>query len=255
MSIADSNHDLRQAIMRVYEKSFSKNHRRTKTSLESDTKPGVLGLPASQMILKKLTGESSAVQNRSSNRSAILDRTSDHISETPLSKVVKNPVVRTMLHRNRAPEDPQKRIFLGSEIQNIQYMKSAQRPSHPFIMADRTPTHNSAKQEGSKGFSKLSDKRKAAESLRNSSSLRVSAPEKPKDIESKGFSIFPIVEFYEKNCIKDNMDFYEKVIMRLTSKIQSLKEDNIFLKKQNVSLQELQQKLVDERVLFNDSEQ
>lgn len=255
MSIADSNHDLKQAIMRVYEKSFAKNHRRTKTTLETETKPSQSRLPASQLVLQRLTGDPLAVHSRSSNRSTVLDRTSDQLSENTHSKVNQNPIVRTMIHRNKVPDESQKRIFLGTELQNVQLLKSAQRPSHPLIMVDRTPAHNSAKQETGRGFSRLSEKRKAADSLRNNSAVRVSAPERPKESDSKGFSIFPIVEFYEKNCIKTNLNFYEKVIKRLTTKVQSLKQENSKLKAQNSSLLSLQQRLVDEKVRSRNEEQ
>lgn len=248
--MADGNQDLRKAIMRVCEKSYgSGHHRRTKTNVDSDVKVAQLGVAMNQRVLQKLIGEPSTIQTKSSNRSTFLERNTDPFADGNISKSGQTPVLRTMIHRNKGREDSQNKKFLGSEIQNLQYLRSVQRSAHQIQYIEKTPTGNSAKLEASKGFSRLSEKRKAADSLRNSSALRSSAPEQNKVQESREFPLFPLIEFYEKTCLKKNLDFYEKVIGRLTKKVKQLREENEKLKSQNRTVMNLQQQLVTERVL------
>lgn len=254
--MADGNQDLRKAIMRVCEKTYGSGHRRTRTNIDSDLKGSSSGMPMSQQVLQKLMAEPSTIQTKSSNRSTILDRTTEAFADGHLSKTLKTPVLRTMLHKNKGREDSQNRLFLGNEIQNLQYLRYIHRSSQQIQYTEKTPTGNSSKPDGSKGFSKLSEKRKAADSLRNNSALRLSTPETPKIEDKSDFPLFPLIEFYEKTSLKASLAFYEKVICRLTEKVKHLREDNLKLKSQNKSIMALQQQLVAERVdSFNQEQQ
>jgi hypothetical protein len=262
--MGDSTQELRKAILNIREKSFTSSHRRTRTTAEIDFRPpSVVSINKPTQGIQKMLNEGSKLLNRS-NRSTFLEKQSmEHSGESSATQGPK-PLIsskRTMLYRNKVlPNTDQSKQILEPETQSNNYARILTKNSFMGIQEfSSTADFKEKSNKHTKSFSKISEKKKAAETLllgtsgfHNIRMITTSKRDLAERLEQKpptsSCAYLPLVEFYDKLSQKSENDCYEKVIRKLCQKLQVITSENQHLRSELSRLSAVEVHLKREKV-------